>query len=551
MDIISRLETDEAKKNFYPTPPALVEKMLDGINWYEIGSALEPSAGKGDIAIATVQKMCRDSYIGRQNSENVERLMGVVDFDCIEIDPYLRHQLVDRGFRVVYDDFLNYYTYKRYDLIVMNPPFDQGAAHLLHAMELMQYGGEIRCLLNAETIRNPYSEERKRLVNALHIGGAKIQFLSGEFEGAERKTSVEVALVSLSIPKQQKESTIFDELKAAEIPRPTAVPEGTSETDVARYHVVDEMANRCQYEISCGIKLIEEYQALSPHILSGNEDYDTPILQLTLRGNSTCIGGVSINEYVRATRIKYWKMLFHNPIFSGGLTSNLLHELQSDINRFADYDFSAYNIFALMQQMVQKIGQGVNDTILNLFDDWTAHSWNEESPNRHYYNGWKTNDCFAIGKKVIIPFFRAYDSWSKEFRAYHVESLFADIEKVFDYLDGGRTADVRTAAHFKVAEATQYTRNIDTKYFTVTFYKKGTAHLVFKDDALLEKFNIFAGQHKNWLPPTYGKKSYADMDAEERAVVDSFQGREAYERVMANADYYLTSSPTMQNLLLA
>lgn len=85
MDMISRLETDEARKNFYPTPPALIEKLLDGIDWHTVGCALEPSAGKGDIALAVARKMYRDSYIGRQNPENVEWLMEVVDFDCIEM----------------------------------------------------------------------------------------------------------------------------------------------------------------------------------------------------------------------------------------------------------------------------------------------------------------------------------------------------------------------------------------------------------------------------------------------------------------------------------
>lgn len=32
---------------------------------------------------------------------------------------------------------------------------------------------------------------------------------------------------------------------------------------------------------------------------------------------------------------------------------------------------------------------------------------------------------------------------------------------------------------------------------------------------------------------------------------DVFQGREAYEQVMAHADFYLTSEPQTQNLLLA
>ena len=30
--------------------------------------------------------------------------------------------------------------------------------------------------------------------------------------------------------------------------------------------------------------------------------------------------------------------------------------------------------------------------------------------------------------------------------------------------------------------------NVETKYFQVTIYKKGTAHLVFRDEKLLEGF---------------------------------------------------------------
>ena len=60
-----------------------------------------------------------------------------------------------------------------------------------------------------------------------------------------------------------------------------------------------------------------------------------------------------------------------------------------------------------------------------------------------------------------------------------------------------------------MAEAQKNTKNIETKYFTVTFYKKGTAHLVFRDDDLLEKFNIFAGGRKGWLPPCYGRNGTA------------------------------------------
>ena len=79
-------------------------------------------------------------------------------------------------------------------------------------------------------------------------------------------------------------------------------------------------------------------------------------------------------------------------------------------------------------------------------------------------------------------------------------------------------------------------------------YKKGTAHLVFKDLDLLEKFNLFACQKKGWLPPTYGKKRYKDMSAEEKAVVDSFQGKAKYEEIMARADYYLNAGANQMML---
>ena len=57
---------------------------------------------------------------------------------------------------------MTFYTYKHYDLIIMNPPFDNGDKHLLKAIDLQKNGGAIICLLNAETLKNPYSKYKKR-----------------------------------------------------------------------------------------------------------------------------------------------------------------------------------------------------------------------------------------------------------------------------------------------------------------------------------------------------------------------------------------------------
>lgn len=546
---LASIENENARKNFYPTPPALADKLMQGIDWDFTQSVLEPSAGKGDLARVAANKMynARRGFPVYDEHSKLEALEQA-DIDCVEIDSFLRSQLENTGFRVVHDDFLTFETQKRYDLILMNPPFDRGAEHLLHALELIEHGGTIRCILNAETIRNPCTPARQRLLKALETDSS-IEYVSGAFADAERPTGVEIAIVHKTVAREKPDSTIMEDMRKAPTYKTHETPQEYAE--IVRYNQIEEWVNRYNYEVACGIRLIEEYEAMIPHILDKPSDkYASPILELKLHA-----GGhdrdARINAYIRQTRRKYWSMIFKQESITQRLTSNLINELHDSVNALMDYDFSVYNILTLVIKMNGKVINGVEDTIVQLFDEWTARCWNEDSPNRHYYDGWKTNDCFSVGKKVIIPFYDAFSSWDKRFSSWRVASKFRDVEKVFDFLDSGRTdwpGDIESV--FRIAETTQNTRNIDTKYFTVTFFKKGTAHLVFKDMELLEKFNLFAGQKKGWLPPSYGKKKYADMNAEEQHVVDSFQGRERYEYVMSHADYYLDTG-AHQPLMLA
>ena len=66
--------------DFYPTPPGLISRMLDCVDWRYVSNVLEPSAGKGDLADAIKQRM--ESIRGSRSS---------VAVDCIELDPNLQH----------------------------------------------------------------------------------------------------------------------------------------------------------------------------------------------------------------------------------------------------------------------------------------------------------------------------------------------------------------------------------------------------------------------------------------------------------------------------
>lgn len=542
--ILEHVESQRAKDTFYPTPEALADKLLEGIDFTYHLYTLEPSAGKGDLAEAIVKKATRYDYY---NSH--ARAIEACSIDCIEIDPVLRNTLTGAGYRVVHDDFMTFETQKRYDLIVMNPPFDHGAQHLMKALELMERGGMIRCILNAETIRNPYSDTRKQLLKKLADYGAKIAYVAGAFTMAERRTAVDVALVSVDIPAVELDSTIMDDMRKAPTYKAQEVPAEYAE--IVRYNAIDEWVNRYNFEVACGLRLMDEYNAMMRCMPeeTGMKEGSFLTLQVHVYGGKEC--KANPNEYIRQVRGKYWRAIFEQPTFTDKLTYNLLQQLHDYVEKLMDYDFTAYNILTLLLKMNAKVVGGIEQTILSLFDDWTGrYHWSETTSNRHYYDGWKTNECFSVGKKVIVPFFHSYDSWSKKFYSHNVLQKFRDIEKVFDFLDSGRTDWPGTIeAAFKKAEESQDTKNIDTKYFTVTFFKKGTAHLVFKDAELLEKFNLFAGRQKGWLPPSYGKKRYKDMTPAEQHVVDSFQGRERYEHVMAHADYYLDAGKPQMLML--
>lgn len=535
-------EKESSKKNFYPTPEKLAQELLSGIEWDNVNTVLEPSAGKGDLVREIIAKLKsnRRGWYGRDD--------GDFDIDCVEIDPDLRHILTGKKLRVVHDDFLTMRTYKRYDVIAMNPPFDRGAGHLLKALEMQENGGYVCCILNAETLDNPGVFSRQLLKDKLEAYGAEITYHDGAFSRAERRSDVRVAIVKVNIPYEVKEeeSAILNGVRAAQKQRETS---GSRQwVDLAKGDFIEAIVDRFNFEVEAGCRLIREYNALLPYLSDklGTEDRISTGPMLTLIAGSRHARNnneASVNEFLRAARKKYWSALFSNPQFMSSMTSNLRDELYESVEKLRDYDFSVYNILSIRLNMQQKLTNGIHRTIIELFNDWTVkYHWDENSTNRHYFDGWRTNDAFAVNKRVIISFRSVWGCFNDRYTPtdYKVVERLEDIEKAFDYLTGRKPYrdGIRTA--LGEAEAIGQTKKIRLHYFTVTFYKKGTCHIEFTDMDVLHKFNLYAARDKNWLPPCYGKKAYKELDAEEKAVIDAFEGKESYNRVMQRADYFLS-----------
>lgn len=533
--------------DFYPTPKNLIDKMLDGLEWKMIHTILEPSAGKGNIVEVLREK---------QKFNNKWYTTIKLDIDCIESDENLRAILKEKNIRVVHDDFLTYDTMKEYDLIVMNPPFSNGCKHLLKALEFQQRnGGAIVCLLNAETLKNECNNERIMLNRMLREYNADVQYIRDAFVDAERKTGVEVALVKVKLPDIHRESVIFDGLERA-MARKECVYDAEN-TQVAENDFFKAIVEQYKMEVEAGVKFIREYYAMAPRILYRfKKDEKTGktvqsggnILDLRIGRNSA-----TINEYIREIRGKYWSALFDNPKFIGQLTYDLQRAYYNKVEELKDYEFSLHNIYELKIDMSKKVVKGIEDTIISLFDELSSkYSYYDECTNNiHYFNGWRTNKAWIVNKKVIIPLRGWRDleySWGG-FKPTNRDVIgkLKDIEKCFNYLDGGLTEAVDLEESLEFAEEYGESKNIVLKYFNITFYKKGTCHITLTNDELLKKFNIFGAQHKGWLPPSYGKRKYSDMSQEEKAVVNDFEGESEYNKVMENTDYYLTD---MSNMLM-
>jgi hypothetical protein len=590
---------------FYPTPEWLVDKMLDKVDFSNVTSILEPSAGKGDIVEGiwkhdirkktyyelkfcnTKNKLCREIFLNLNelneyflkefrldaskmtineinnwlidNTAEKDDYMIIYhqpnkneyfkcEIECVEIDSNLCAILKDKGYFTVNQDFLKYNTLKRYDCILMNPPFAQGEYHLLKALKLIENGGQCACILNAETLKNPYTNWRQELLNILNQYNADIEYVNSAFSHAENKTDVEIALVYINIPQKTADENLVKNLVTGE--NFDREYDEFDENQLATSDIIDNLVKQYELEARLGTKLIDDFYSMQAYIPKVKDRNDVSMLNLSIIG---CIDEQNsdrkinpVNQYIRGLRDKYWSLLFMSNEMGKLLTESARRNYMNQLIKFRDYDFTFLNIKQLQIDMMTNLNQNIDEAILSQFDNFTYKYSLDKETNVHYFNGWRTNDAFMIRSKVIIPMYglyTKYGSWS----IYECKDYLNELEKIFVYLDGGRTegGSVNEILDYNVARDYNGGR-IKFKYFDIELKKKGTVHIWFTNEDLLKKFNIFGCQKHGWLPDCYGKKAYKNMTKEEQSVIDEFEGKTEYEKVFADPNKFISGGQMLQ-----
>lgn len=586
---------------FYPTPPDLVQKMIEKVDFEKVSYILEPSAGKGDIIEGfrkyrnerlkdysyyehqkgtkskfksfSTKKECIE-YINQEHNKNFSSIKEIQNYfhdledenteyevciisdsnlskksfeiEAIEIDPSLQAILKDKKIKVVGNNFDEFNSCCRYDLILMNPPFKDGDKHLLKALKMIENGGQCVCILNAETLKNPYSNSRIYLTNLLEKYEADIEYIENAFGDAENTTDVEIALIYVNIPTQEIELNVFKNLILGE--NYERKYDEYNETQLATDDIISNLVKQYEFEAKAGIKVIDTFYSMQKYIPTQKEN-ENKMISLYVMGcddESKDNKFNPVNTYIRLLRDKYWSLLFNSKQMSNLLTQDTRVKFLYKIREFRDYDFTFSNIKQLQIDLISNLSNNIDEAILKQFDNFTYKHSMDNSTNVHYFNGWKTNDAFMIRNKVIVPMFGIYDNYG--WRIHRADNFLGELEKIFVYLDGGKTDGENIC---KIVYNANYSREyngekLHGKYFDVEFKKKGTIHIWFSNEELLKKFNIFGCQKHGWLPNSYGRKRYKDMSKEEQDVIKSFEGEKEYEKTVQNPQYYLGGNQMLQ-----
>lgn len=506
---------------FYPTPPNLALKAWRKFENKNITRLLEPSAGSGDLVAALIAE--NQSFLDKgirhfKEKRDVPYLSQHTTWEAIELNPEFHPLLREKKAKVIGYDFLSFQHGAVYSHIIMNPPFAQGVHHVLHAWDIL-FNGEIVAIINAETIRNPYSKERQFLVDLITEHGS-IEYVQDAFisEDAQRKTPVEVALIHLK-KEASSNHLLLDYLQnlARKESESGQALQGASELTLPNNFIQNSVINynlaiKANLEAQIALEKAKAYHSrLSPSKNAITSEID-PLEQSAQQSVKSLL-----EEDYNQIHKDAWQMIISSSIVTSKLSSETAKEVESQLKVIYDLAFNTTNIYGFLAGLAQQRGEIQKSMLLEVFDLITRY----HSSNTCYYLGWKSNDEHrTVGKSIkmsrfILPLYyhsSRYDSSKK----------LQDIESTFLYLDGKVEPVVSLVETFRQSETFDRLLNgerLTTDYFDIRYYgKRSTMHFYPKRADLIQRLNVFAGKARQWLPE--------DMSQAEKGFVTQFEKAE-------------------------
>ncbi len=505
----------------YPSPLSVAAKASAKFK-NPIARLLEPSGGKGDLLKIIVSH----PYDRREFSERRSELrkefitshgrhiqeVSADKVDCVEIDLNNCAILRSHGYSVVGTDFLEFRSPAIYSHILMNPPFAVGAEHVIHAWNNILRSGELVAILNAETLRNPYSQQRQLLARIVKDHSAsEPEYLKGEFDTdeTERRTEVEIVIIHLEKKSSFNASFINGLRKEQEAKvngldgdgqNELMLPANELQNIVVNFNCAAEAlkseaiatARLAHYMKRLGRSLFDEAEILS----KGGKREST---------EAEFTAAVHFNEEYAKLKQKAWTRVLRSSRISDRLSSAAQRRMEEEFGIISTMEFTMSNVMNFLGGIIEQAGKIQREMVCDVFDLISRYA----PENRYYYMGWKSNakhktNAFRIKTtRFILPVDVSFNSLS-----WNDLKIMSDFDKVFAMLDGKIQPEHGVESIFKSKESMDELRGgarLSSDYFDVRcYFGRGTAHFFPTRPDLIDRLNAVVGKHRQWLPEQEG-----------------------------------------------
>ena len=470
---------------FFPTPEDIALKMLKRIDWKDVKNILEPNVWKADL----IQAYRKNHYIINWSRNNLSWFWFEIDNNLRKIS-WEYCELLGFDFLQFEDKFIDF------DVVVMNPPFSNWIDHLMKAWDIINTG-QIVCLLNAENIRNPYSQKRKDLVDMIEKYW-EVEYLGNCFSEAERETNVEVAMIYLKKDSKRYDnifewfkesiqddySTMFKDIEDTEI-----ITEGSNEILLAYNRILKKQV----------VETIFSRAKLAHYMENFWEKLDNRYFSDKNAIKKSAIKE-EISEAVKNINRVCWSSFFNTNInekIRSKVTSKVFSEFIAIYSR-SNMDFTQANIDFVIGTIMENQEEIHKRNMEEIFDEFIKYADDKMRLSR------KTNYWYKIGKKVILPYMCELDyDWKSVVTKYDTRAKLVDIEKIFCNLSWKDYKSIVSVDWLDRNRRLTPGERYEYSLFKIKFFKKGTAHMEFHDQNLIDVFNKEVCSVKKWIYTQY------------------------------------------------
>ena len=471
--------------------------------------------------------------------------------DYVIEEESLRSEMLKKGYRVVYDNFCDFQTFKEYSLIMFaltkkTPSYADFARWVAKASSMLSMsscGGQFLAIVPADIIA---ADASLRVI--LKQISASVSYASSKRKQHDKAASRRPAwaIIYADIKAQKR-------LSSPSLTLNKVLHEKDGSEDVGILHGKDNNLLRnsiadFRRAVSICDLFIDAYEEVKP-FLRGQ-------IELTSKDHAYWRDSVIWADCLHNIRAQHWNELLYKVANTSLMPEYIEKEYMGILKALSEKDLNEFTVRCFIEDIRKKLEEKTGDSLLALFDEFSSISFEylrisfEYLPVPKWVGVGKYKARENIRRKLKFPnltvHFQTF-SWDR-FSEYAAASCIRNIERNLHLLDDSDThisdpTDVFLASSWSLRKA-------EFTYFTAAFFKNGSVKLKFKESAkiLIDRLNIFVGMQRGWLPADYGTKPYEEMDACKQSLIDSFQPREEYDEVVANPDKYIVKNFDVEKL---